>query len=210
VLEPLDDVVASEEELRALYPEPSERALRKELDGLDDHCRAFIAASPFFVLATADADGRCDASPRGGPPGFVRAHEGRLLVPDLPGNRRLDTHANVVANGHVGLLFMIPGMDETLRVNGTAVLSRDPAARAAATVEGRTPLLVLAVEVEQAYIHCGKAFRRSALWQPDSWPDRATAPSPARMLRDHANREVSVEEVEASLEEGYATRLYDW
>lgn len=210
MLDGLDHVVSSEDELRDLYPEPSERALRKALDGLDEHCLAFIAASPFMVLATAAADGRCDASPRGGPAGFVKVLDGRLLVPDLPGNRRLDTHTNVVANGHVGLLFMIPGLDETLRVNGSAALTRDPAALAAAEVEGRTPLVVLAVEVEQAYVHCGKAFRRSGLWQPEGWPDRAELPSPARMLRDHADREVSVEAVEASLEEGYATRLYDW
>lgn len=205
------DAVSSERELRGLYPTPSERALRKELPALDEHCRAFVSASPFCVVATAGADGRCDASPRGGPAGFVRVDaEGRLLVPDLPGNRRLDTHANVVDNAHAGLLFLIPGIDETLRVNGTASITVDAEVRGGAVVEGRTPLAVLVVKPEQAYLHCGKAFRRSGLWRPEEWPERAALPSPARILRDHADRSATVDEVEASLEEGYATRLYDW
>src|SRR6185295_322133 len=146
-------VVASQEELRALYAQPKERTLRKELDHLDKHCRRIISLSPFVVLATTNPDGTADATPRGGDPGFVVVEDDRtLLLPDRPGNNRLDSLSNVVANPGVGLLFLIPGVDETLRVNGTAAIHDDDDLRARFT-EGRPPATVIAITVREAYLH---------------------------------------------------------
>ena len=172
-------------DLRAFYPAPKERALRKELTRLDPHCRRFIGLSPFVVLASAGADGALDASPRGGTPGFVRApDEHTLLIPDAPGNHRLDTLENIVATGRLGLLFMIPGFDETLRVNGRALLSTDPSLIEQAADERRRPVVVIQVQVEQAYLHCAKAFMRSRLWSPQAQVQRSVLPTMGRMISD--------------------------
>ncbi len=171
--------------LRALYPSPKERALRKELDRMDPHCRRFIELSPFVVLASTGADGALDASPRGGSPGFVKApDEHTLLIPDAPGNHRLDTLENIVATGRLGLLFMIPGVDETLRVNGKAVLSTDPSLIDQAADERRRPVVVIQVQVEQAYLHCAKAFIRSRLWSPKAQVERSVLPTMGRMISE--------------------------
>ena len=153
--------------LRELYPAPNERAVRKQLDHLDVHCRRFIELSPFLVMASvaAGTDGPLDASPRGGAPGFVKALDATtLLVPDAPGNNRLDSLSNIVATERVGLLFLVPGIDETLRVNGAAQVSDDPALLALFTAERHLPRVVIRVAVQQAYLHCAKAFMRSQLW----------------------------------------------
>ena len=151
--------------LRALYPPAKERALRKQLDALDPHCRHFVAMSPFVVLASRGSDGTMDASPRGGEPGFVLAPDAHtLLLPDASGNNRLDTLENIVATGAIGMLFMVPGVDETLRVNGTARLTVDPARLA---LFPRAPRLVIEVRVREAYLHCAKALMRSKLWDAD-------------------------------------------
>jgi PPOX class probable FMN-dependent enzyme len=177
--------VATLAELRALYAAPTERALRKELPALDGHCRAFIALSPFVVLSTGDARHRLDASPRGGDPGFVKVSaEGALLLPDAPGNNRLDSLENILATGEAGLLFLIPGFDETLRVNGRATLSTDPADIAACASERRAPKLVIRVQVTAAYLHCAKAFLRSRLWKPDAQVDRTRLPTAGCMLAE--------------------------
>jgi PPOX class probable FMN-dependent enzyme len=203
------DVVSSEEELRTLVPAPPEGApaLRKQIDRLDPHCRDFIARSPFFVLGTAAA-GSGDVSPRGGPPGFVRVlDERRLVIPEYPGNRRADSHRNLLENPRAALLFLIPGLRETLRVNGRACITRDEQLLADLGERGRAPVLGIGVEVEEAYVHCAKAFIRSSLWQPDSWPD--LLPAPSAILRDHIDApEVSTEEVAARLEESYEKTLY--
>lgn len=171
--------------LRALYPAPKERTLRKELTRLDPHCRRFIGLSPFVVLASAGADGALDASPRGGTPGFVKApDEHTLLIPDAPGNHRLDTLENIVATGRLGLLFMIPGVDETLRVNGRAQLSTDPVLIEAVTDERRRPVVVIRVRVEQAYLHCAKAFMRSRLWSLEAQVERSALPTMGRMISE--------------------------
>ena len=177
--------LSSLQALRALYPAPKERALRKELDRLDRHCRRFIELSPFVVLASSGADGALDASPRGGAPGFVKApDEHTLLIPDAPGNHRLDTLENIVATGRLGLLFMIPGVDETLRVNGKAVLSTDPSLIDQAADERRRPVVVIQVQVEQAYLHCAKAFMRSRLWSPQAQVERSVLPTMGRMISE--------------------------
>jgi PPOX class probable FMN-dependent enzyme len=171
--------------LRALYPAPKERAVRKQLDHLDVHCRRFIGLSPFVVLASSSADLALDASPRGGVPGFVKALDAHtLLIPDAPGNHRLDTLENIVATGRLGLLFMIPGVDETLRVNGTAELSTDPVLIDAVADERRRPAVVIRVRVEQAYLHCAKAFMRSRLWSPQAQVERSALPTMGYMISE--------------------------
>lgn len=177
--------IESIDALRSLYKAPGERALRKQLSALDPHARAFIALSPFLVLATHGADGTMDASPRGGAPGFVKvdAH-GALLLPDAPGNNRLDSLENIVATGRAGLLFLVPGVDETLRVNGRAVLSRAEADLAACSDERRAPTLVIRLQVEEAYLHCAKALMRSRLWQPEARVPRDALPTMGRIIQD--------------------------
>jgi len=177
--------LSSLQALRALYPAPKERALRKELDRIDPHCRRFIELSPFVVLASTGANGALDASPRGGALGFVKApDEHTLLIPDAPGNHRLDTLENIVATGRLGLLFMIPGVDETLRVNGRALLSTDPSLVEQAGDEWRRPVVVIQVQVEQAYLHCAKAFMRSRLWSPQAQVERSVLPTMGRMISE--------------------------
>jgi uncharacterized protein len=173
------------EQLRALYAAPKERAVKKQIAELDAHCRRFIALSPFVVVASGSG-AEMDASPRGGAPGFIKTPDAHtLLIPDAPGNNRLDTLENIVAQGHVGLLFMIPGVDETLRVNGRATLATDDALLAMCSDERRRPALVIRVEVAAAYLHCAKAFMRSRLWQPGAQVERTALPSAGEMLSDH-------------------------
>ena len=180
--------------LRALYAAPQPRAVRKQLPRLDVHCRRFIALSPFVILATTDAEHHLDASPRGGPPGFVKVTDaGDLLLPDSPGNNRLDSFENILATGQVGLLFLIPGFDETLRVNGNAQLSFAEEDIAACTSEIRAPKLVVRVAVEAAYLHCAKAFLRSRLWGPAAKVDRAALPTAGRMISDQTGIHVAPE-----------------
>ena len=203
------DVVASLDELRVLMGEPSEVALRKDIGRLDEHCRAFIARAPFVLVATADARGRCDVSPKGDAPGFVLVVDDQhLLIPDRPGNKRFDGMRNLLENPGVGLLFLLPGSEETLRVNGRATIVRDPEWLARLAAQGKTPQLAIAVEVEEAFLHCAKCVKRSGLWEPARWPDREGLASPAQMFRDHARLPLSVEELDRRLQEGYRKSLY--
>lgn len=175
--------ITTHEQLRALYAQPSERALRKQLPALDAHCQAFIGLSPFVVLATSDAAGRLDATPRGGAPGFVVVQdEQTLLLGDAPGNNRLDALHNLIENPQAGLLFMIPGVDETLRVNGRVLLSTEPADLAACSDARRTPRLVLRMTVQEAFLHCAKAFMRSRLWHDDARIARGRLPTMNQMI----------------------------
>ena len=186
--------ITSIEALRRLYAVPRERAVKKQLAALDRHCKSFIALSPFVVLATHDVAGRLDASPRGGTPGFAKVTDaGELLLPDAPGNNRLDSLENIVATGRAGLLFLIPGFDETLRVNGKAVLSVDPSELALCADERRTPKLVIKVSVDEAYLHCAKAFMRSRLWDPRSLVQRDRLPSMGRMINEQTGIETPAE-----------------
>ena len=183
--------------LRALYGPARERSLKKEIPALDAHAVQFIGLSPFVVLASSNADGHMDASPRGGEPGFIKVLDTQtLLVPDAPGNNRLDTLENIIATGRLGTLFMVPGFDETLRVNGRAVLSTDPADLALCADARRTPTLVIRVAVESVYLHCAKAFMRSQLWDASRQVDRGQLPSMAEMMRDQI-RTFKGEEIEA-------------
>lgn len=207
---PFRDVVTTLDELRALLGEPSDVARKKQVDRLDEHCRDFIARSPFLVVATSDAAGRCDASPKGDPAGFVLVLDERhLAIPDRPGNRRFDGMRNILANPHVGLLFLVPGRGETLRVNGRASIIRDAEVLARMAVEGKTPRLAIGVEVEEVFLHCAKAFKRSNLWRPEAWPDIGTLPSAACMLMAHARPEgMTLEQMEHRLRHSYDTQLY--
>lgn len=171
------------EQLRAFYAMPTERAVLKQIAALDGHCRHFVSLSPFVVVASSGATGAMDASPRGGSPGFVRVLDDHtLLIPDAPGNNRLDTLENVIATGKVGLLLMIPGIDETLRINGSARLSSLDAHLDAFAGEKRRPKLVIEVKVAGAYMHCAKAFMRSKLWDASSQVDRGALPTMGKMI----------------------------
>jgi PPOX class probable FMN-dependent enzyme len=203
------DLVTSEEALRALVGTPSELAIKKQNAALDAHGRDFIAHAPFVLVATANAAGRCDVSPKGDAPGFVRVLDDRhLAIPDRPGNKRLDGMRNILSNPHVGLIFLIPGRRETLRVNGRACITRDETLLASMEALGKRPLLALGVEVEEVYLHCAKAFIRSALWQPDRWPNVEGLASAAQMFWDQAKPACTVEELARHIDEGYAKRLY--
>lgn len=175
------------EQLRTLYAAPKERAIKKQLSSLDRHCKRYINLSPFVVLSSIGGDEVLDASPRGGAPGFVKIVDGNtLLIPDSPGNNRLDTLENIIHTGRLGLLFLIPGVDETLRVNGTAELSMAPPDIALCTTEVRAPKLVIRVSVQQAYLHCAKAFMRSKLWESESQIARSQLPTMVDMINEQA------------------------
>jgi PPOX class probable FMN-dependent enzyme len=206
---PFDSVVADTAGLRTLYREAHQLVLDKAVAVLDDECRGFIAASPLVLVGTTSADGTGDVSPRGGPPGFVQVlDERRLAIPDLNGNNRLDTLRNVVEQGAIGLLFVIPGLGETLRVNGRAWVTTDDAVLDGFTTELRRPVSAVGVQVAEAYVHCAKALRRSGLWDPSSWPGEDRRPSPAAMFKVHLGLgDATVEQIEADLERGYAADL---
>lgn len=197
-------------DLRELYVDPGIRGQAKVIHAIDDNCRSFLAHCTFVVVASADAEGRCDASPKGGEPGFIQAIDDRHVAwADLSGNNRLDSFQNIVANSSVGLLCVIPGLDETLRINGSATLSTDPDLLERFAVAGKRAKVVVVVEVDEAYIHCAKAFRRGAMWKPEAWPDRSDMPTIGCMLRDHAQIAVEPEVVTASLEQNYAETLWE-
>jgi PPOX class probable FMN-dependent enzyme len=207
---PFRDVVTSADELRALVGEPSEIAVKKQVATIDVHCREFIGRSPFVLLATSDAAGRCDVSPKGDGPGFVLVLDDRhLVIPDRPGNRRLDGMRNLVANPHVGLIFLIPGKEETLRVNGQAWIVRDEALLERMAFAGKRPQLAIGVQVEECFMHCAKAFKRSKLWDARQWPDLTRLAPAAQMLLDHAKPEgMTIEQMERRLQDGYEKNLY--
>jgi len=193
--------IRSLEQLRELYPPPGERAVRKELQGLETHSLNFIARPPFLVLATSDLEGALDASPRGGDPGFVKvADQGQLLIPDAPGNNRIDSLQNIVQTGRVGLIFMIPGIDETLRINGTALLSRDAQDLRRCADPRREPRIVIRVTAQQVYMHCAKAFMRSRLWSDEARQPRGNLPNLGQVIRDQTGIELTPETQEQMIE----------
>ena len=176
---PFDHVLSTEAELRAVVEgTPSERAVMKVRAGLDDQSRQFISLSPFLLMATSGADGTCDVSPKGDAPGFVRVlDESHIAIPERNGNKRFDGMKNLLTNPNIGVLFVVPGFDYTLRVNGRAWITRDPALLECLTAERVVPKLAIGVEVEQVFFHCVKSFRRSKLWKAESWPAADALPS---------------------------------
>lgn len=185
LLDRFSERVTSGEELASIIGTPSIIAIKKELKTLDEHMRRFIAHAPFVVISTHAADGRCDASPRGDAPGFVQVVDDRtLLIPDRPGNRRVDSFRNIVETGRIGLLFLVPGFGETLRVNGRAAIIRDEAWLTPLSAQGKWPQLAVAVEVEECYLQCAKALLRSKLWEPHDRPALQSLPCAAEMRCD--------------------------
>lgn len=199
--------ITTEARLREIYGAPSPRAAAKQIDRIDRHCRAFIAASPFALIATSDGI-RLDVSPKGDRPGFVSIEDDRhLLIPDWPGNSRIDGLRNILAHPNVGMIFLIPSVRETLRVNGTATIHDDPASLAACAWQGRLPLTVTRLAVEEVFLHCAKALLRSRLWQPGTWPAARPVPPMGEMIRDHAVMEAAAE-TEAEMIARYEKALY--
>lgn len=180
--------------LRSLYASPRERSVKKALRQLDVHCTRFIDLSPLVILASSGVLGAQDASPRGGAPGFVKVvNHSTLLIPDAPGNNRLDSLENIVENGNIGLLFLVPGVDETLRVNGTATLTTHAADLAMCADPKRMPKLVIRVSVQEAYLHCAKALMRSGLWDASRHVERSAMPSMGEMMKDQIGGDIPCE-----------------
>ncbi|ATL65231.1 pyridoxamine 5'-phosphate oxidase family protein [Nocardia terpenica] len=201
--------ITTKAELRELLGEPLPRVVAKERVALHPRDRQWIAASPFVVLATCDAEGNCDASPKGDPAGFVRVlDDTTLAIPERPGNRRADGYLNILSNPHVGVIFLIPGRNETLRVNGRARLVREAPYFDDMRVKGHRPILAVEVAIEQIFFHCAKAFLRSDLWQPERWPED-TLPSQARLVKELMPTVTeTVEQLEQYYGEEYRQRLY--
>lgn len=192
--------ITTPQELRTLYAPAKERAVKKQMDRLDAHCGNFLALARFAVLSTSDKHGNLDASPRGGEAGFVKMiDEHTLIVPDWSGNNRLDTFSNILETGRIGAIFFVPGVDETLRVNGAASLVSDEKYTSLCEVKGKFPKLVIRVDVKEAYLHCAKALMRSELWSPEARVDRKVLPTMNEMLRDQIGSSFNPESQETML-----------
>ena len=203
------EIVTTEPQLRGVIGAASERAIRKQIDRLDAHCRAFIARSPFLLIASSDAQGNLDVSPKGDPAGFVRVLDERTLaIPDRPGNRRADTFRNLMANPGSALIFLVPGRQETLRVNGSALIVRDRWVREPMAVNGKLPELAIVVQVREVFFHCAKCVIRSGLWDSGAWPSADGLSSLAQAIVEQGRLEQPVEEVAALLEKDARERLY--
>jgi PPOX class probable FMN-dependent enzyme len=204
------NVITSVEELRELVGFPHARARDKEISFLDAHCRQYIAQSPFVLIATASAAGECTVSPKGDAPGFVKVLDDHtLVIPDRPGNRRMDGLRNIVENPSVGLLFLVPNVQYTLRVNGRATIVRDEELLEQFEIQGKRPLLAIAVEMKTAFTHCPKCAIRSSIWELARAGEPPDVPSFAQVLHDHAALpDVSPEEIARQVEEGIRTGLY--
>lgn len=205
------EYLSTHEELRSVYkvPDPSDVAVRKELDRLDGHCRSFIARSPFVVIGSSDRAGRADVTPRGDKPGFaIVLDERTIAIPDRPGNNRLDTLENLIVNPSIGLLFVIPGMNETLRISGDAKVTVDQALREQMAVNGSPALSVIVVTVRSAYMHCAKAFMRSGLWRHESWPDRSRMPTLGQIYSDQLAVDRTGPEEDRRLDKAYRETLW--
>ncbi len=203
------DYVTSLEELRSVFEATHDVAIRKELKSMDEHSRRFIANSPFALIGSQDASGNGDVSPKGDQPGFVKCLDNTTLaIPDRPGNNRLDTWENIIENPGVGLIFFIPGMNETLRINGEARLTIDAQLCSTMQVNSRPAKAVLIVKVRQVYMHCAKAFIRSKLWSHDNWAPRSDMPSLGQMLKDQAQLAETASEFDNILDDAYKTSLW--
>jgi PPOX class probable FMN-dependent enzyme len=199
--------IESEEALRALIGEPNPLVCAKVTNRLNALTRQFVERAPFVCLATANSDGQCDVSPRGDPAGFVRIlDDATLLVPERPGNKLADSLRNILHNAHVGLLFVIPGVTDTFRVNGRATLITDSALLAPCAIEGKAPKLGILVDIEEAYTQCSKAFLRSQLWDPTTFVDRDALPSNGQIHREISGGHFDAEAYDAARAERYARR----
>ena len=203
------DVITTEEQLREIVGHPKQRTLDKVVRVIDENSRTFIAHAPFVLIASVMEGGLLDISPKGDPAGFVKVlDETTLAVPDRLGNRRLDTFRNILRNPNVGLIFLIPGVDHTLRVSGKATIVRDEDLRRTMTVNDKAPDHVIVVEVEHVLAHCPKCMTRSGLWQPETWSDPAEVPTLAEIIVAHAKLAITVDEMQAVIDEDGRERLY--
>ena len=204
------DLVESEAQLRALMGDPvAPPVVEKTLTSLDRHCRAFVGRSPFVLIASSDSDGRMDVSPKGDAPGFVQIlDENTLAIPDRPGNQRFDTFRNLFQSPRVGLIFLIPGKRETLRIGGNAQVVRDQELLESMAAKNKIPSLAIVVHVDEAFFHCSKCMIRSRLWQPDHWPSLEGLPTLADTMKDAASVPGPVEALEGVIREDEEKRLY--
>jgi PPOX class probable FMN-dependent enzyme len=203
------NLLETEAELRTRYKEPNAYALAKDIGRIDEHFRRFIALSPFVCLGTHGPNGLGDVSPRGGEPGFVHVlDETTLAMPDRPGNNRLDSLTNIAAGSGVGLLFLIPGFEDTLRVNGVARISADPALAERFSVGERAALSVILITIKEIYMHCPKAIRRARLWDPEAYADRNAFPTAGEICRDQLRLKPDAAAIDAALERDVRERLY--
>jgi len=207
--------VPGESALRDIFGRPGDLAKRKDIGHLDKHCRRFIELSPFLCIGTADKNGKADVSPRGDPPGFVQVLDDKtLIIPDRPGNNRLDTMSNIMENPNVGILFMIPGFEDSLRINGRATIVRDPEVLKQAAVEGKEPKVAIRVTVDEAFLHCAKGFKRSRLWERDSIVERRAMPSLGKIILEQTAPPAKpptaweVADCDKYIDEAYKTEMY--
>lgn len=202
------DRIHTVEQLRAVISEPHPELAQKNTDRLDEDACAFIARAPFLVMTTADADGRLDASPKGDAPGFVQVEDERtLIVPDRPGNKLAYGHQNILSSGRVGLLFVVPNTPETLRVNGRAELTRNPELLQRLASRGRPAVLAVRITVEECFFHCGKAFIRSKLWEPESWDDKQRVSFGRMYVRRKGGEAALAEAIDQAIETDYRDNL---
>lgn len=203
------EIISNEAGLREVIGYPSEMNVNKVISVLDEHCRNFIARSPYLLLASNDGNGNFDISPKGDPAGFVQVlDEKRLVIPDRIGNGRIDTLTNIVKNNQVALFFLVPGKRETLRVSGTAMIVRDIWLREQMSMKGKLPNFGIVVTVQRVFMHCAKSIIRSGLWKPEEWPDPGDLASLSRVLNDHANLNCDVDELEEAIITSYQKHLY--
>lgn len=204
-----NDVVTSEEQFRAVMGNPMLPVVKKEISYLDANCRRFIAKCPFVLISSCDGEGRMDISPKGDPAGFVQVlDDSTLAIPDRLGNRRADSFKNILQNDRVGLFFLIPGKQETLRVSGRAIIVRDLSLREQMAISSKIPDFAIVVTVDQAFFHCPKCVIRSHLWSPETWPDKTGLPSLAEAVVAAGKLDISVEQVQEMIEHDAKTRLY--
>jgi len=205
-----EEVITDQDRLREIKGWPGDLARDKVIDHVDSHVADFIAKSPFLLMSSRGPDGREDISPKGDPAGFVHVLDAKTLaIPDRPGNRRMDTFSNLIEDDQIGLIFLIPGHEDTLRISGRAQIVRDATLGETMAIKGRAPDLILIVHVEEASMHCPKCMIRSGLWKPDNWPDIKGFPNLASIVRDHAaHQEIPLEAIEKRLKESKTEGLY--
>ncbi len=203
------NVIQTEDELREVIHHPSDLVLKKSVSKLDDLFRSFIEKSPFVLISSIDSKGNADISPKGDPPGFVQLlNEKTLLIPDRPGNRRADTLSNIIQNPKVGLIFLVPGKRETLRISGTAQIVLDADLREQFSIKGKIPTLLIAVTVEEAFFHCAKCIVRSHLWEKNYWPEINGLPSLAETMVKHGKLDITIKKMQEIIDNDEETRLY--
>ncbi len=205
-----DEVITTEARLREIKGYPGDLARDKVIDTIDEHAANFISRCPFLFLSTRGADGREDISPKGDPAGFVKILDNKtLVIPDRPGNNRMDSFSNLMVDDQIGLIFLIPGHDDTLRISGRAQIVRDTALGETMAIKGRVPDLLVVVRVEEVSMHCPKCMIRSGLWAPESWPPMQDFPSLAKIVKDHAQKEeMPLEAVEELVKRSARDKLY--